>query len=82
LGNGLVESVRIAIEETDEYEIVCSFKPGQKVFIKEGAFAGLQGELVELKGKRKIQLYIKEINRAILVTINQDFVCVINRLIE
>ena len=46
-----------------------NFKPGKKVEIIEGAMVGLQGELVEARGKNKFIIRIIQINNTFMVEI-------------
>jgi transcription antitermination factor NusG len=56
----------------NDFEVSVSqenFKPGKKVEIIEGAMIGLQGELIEARGKNKFMLRLVQINNTFLVEI-------------
>lgn len=46
-----------------------NFKPGKKVKIIEGALTGMQGELIEQRGKQKFTLRIIQMNTAFTVEV-------------
>lgn len=68
-----IESIKLAGAQRQSYEINTSFMRGQKVFVKGGVFNGLKGELVEVKGKSKVQVSIEVINKVILISISPEY---------
>lgn len=50
-----------------------NFKAGKKVEIIKGPLLGLQGELIEIRGKNKFMLKIKELESAFTVEIRAEF---------
>ena len=51
-----------------------NFEPGKKVEIIEGALVGMQGELVESRGKHKFALRIGEMETSFLVEVPADYI--------
>jgi len=58
----------IEIEELSE-----TFQKGARVEIKAGPLTGIEGELLENAGKKRVIIRIEEINKAILVNVPLDF---------
>jgi len=66
-----IDSLKQMLQQSD-FEITVShdnFKPGKKVEIIEGAMVGLQGELVEARGRNRFILRFSEINSAFTVEV-------------
>jgi transcription antitermination factor NusG len=65
--------------------LFCRFNPpylevGSKVRIEAGALRGLEGILMELKGKRRLILSITLLQRSVAVEIDSDAVSVVQAL--
>jgi transcription antitermination factor NusG len=69
LPDGEVEQLRssLAIWEAEPYPFLT---PGKQVRIKSGPFAGLEGQIIRRKGKRRLVVSFELIQRAILVDID------------
>ena len=66
-----IDSLKQMLQQSD-FEITVShdnFEPGKKVEIIEGSMVGLQGELVEARGKNKFILRLNQINSVFTVEI-------------
>lgn len=65
-----IDALKHIIDSGVEAEITDQgFEPGDKVMITRGPFRDMPGELIELKGKRKVILRIDHIGHSILLTI-------------
>lgn len=68
-----INNLKILLNEKDaDIEIELSrenFKPGTPVVIKYGAFAGIEGEVVEHRGSKRLLLRLDNIGQSITVTL-------------
>lgn len=68
-----IEAIRYFLDEKDpenlEYQ---KWEKGIKVEIISGSLTGLNGELVEVKGKNRVSIEIEAINRTILIQIPKN----------
>ena len=65
-----IETIRLLLNEGAELEVVSDkLSPGEKIIVQAGPFLGLQGELIEYRGKRKVLIQIGELSEGLLVTI-------------
>ena len=65
-----IETVRLLLNEGVELEVVSDkFLPGEKVVVQAGPLLGMQGELIEYRGKRKVLVQIGELSEGLLVTV-------------
>ena len=56
-----------------DLEIECTpdcLKPGMHVIVTEGPLAGMEGELVQFRGKQKVAVRIQAIQQVIMVTLS------------
>lgn len=65
-----VESIKLLLNQGAELEITCeNLLPGETIVVQAGPLLGLQGELVEFRGKRKVLIRIGQLCESILVNI-------------
>lgn len=65
-----IETIRLLLNQGAELEVVSKrFEPGDKVVVQAGPFLGLQGELVQFRGKHKVLIRLGEMSESILVTL-------------
>lgn len=65
-----IETIRLLLNQGAELEVVSKrFEPGDKVVVQAGPFLGLQGELVQYRGKHKVLIRLGEMNECLLVTL-------------
>ena len=65
-----IETVRLLLNEGAELEVVLDrIAPGEKIVVQAGPLLGLQGELIEYRGKRKVLIQIGKLAEGLLVTI-------------
>lgn len=70
--NNQIDALKKMLQQSD-FEVSVShenFEPGKKVEILEGSLIGLQGELVETRGKNKFILRLPEINSTFTVEVS------------
>jgi transcription antitermination factor NusG len=68
----IIHNIRLLVGQGYDQDIEVSdayFQPGKQVLIKDGVMTGLHGEIVEIKGTRKILIRITLMQRSILVTL-------------
>lgn len=65
-----IEVIRLLLNDGAELEVVSEkLSPGEKVVVQAGPLLGLQGELIEYRGKRKVLVQIGVLPEGLLVTI-------------
>ncbi len=65
-----IETIRLLLNEGAELEVTSDkISPGEKIIVQAGPLLGLQGELIEYRGKRKVLVQIGELAEGLLVTI-------------
>ncbi len=68
--NWQIEALKKAVEVGKDFEISNEqFDPGDRILIAKGPFRGIEGELVEAKGKRKVVVRIEHTGYNLLLTI-------------
>lgn len=75
-----IDSLRQILKQFD-FEVTVShdnFKPGKKVEIIEGALIGMQGELIESRGKHKFALRIGEMGTSFIVEVPTDCISAVS----
>lgn len=65
-----VEAIKLLLNQGAELEITCeNLLPGEMVVVQAGPLLGLQGELVEFRGKKKVLIRIGQLCESILVNV-------------
>ena len=65
-----IDTIRLLLNEGVELEVISDkLSPGERVVVQAGPLLGLQGELIEYRGKRKVLVQIGEFAEGLLVTI-------------
>lgn len=65
-----IETIKLLLNQDVELEITAeSLLPGEKVVVQAGPLLGLQGELIEFRGKRKVLIRIGHLSESILVNV-------------
>ena len=65
-----IENLRILTKTSDDIEVITEkLHPGDKVEVISGALHGLEGELIEYHGNRKIVVRINNMSTSFLVTV-------------
>lgn len=65
-----IETVKLLLNEGVELEVTSEkMFPGEKIVVQAGPLLGLQGELIEYRGKRKVLVQIGKLTEGLLVTI-------------
>ena len=65
-----IEAVKYYLNEKDPENIdQQTWEKGQKVEIISGSMAGLQGELIEVKGKKKVKVEIEVVGKTLVIQI-------------
>jgi transcription antitermination factor NusG len=64
-------------EEVDPEQVPEHFKKGDRVEIFRGSLKGLLGQLVEVRGSRKVLIEIESIGQSILLTIPKSYLRII-----
>ncbi|MFH1120024.1 MAG: UpxY family transcription antiterminator [Bacteroidota bacterium] len=68
-----IESLKMLINQHVELEItVESFEAGQQVEVVTGPLIGLRGELIEIRGSKKVLVRMDQIGQGIMVSIDPD----------
>lgn len=80
-----IDALKKMLQQYD-FEVTVStekYEPGQRVEVLAGPLIGLQGELVEARGKNKFMLRFEQINNSFLVEVPVDILTLIpNDLVE
>ena len=50
------------------------FAPGQKIIVVSGTLVGMQGEMVEYRGRKKVLVRLGSTGTNLLVTVNLDLI--------
>ncbi len=67
-----INSIGIALREPEKIQIEdFHCKLGDEVFVNSGIFKGLYGNIIEIRGSKRVVISLKEIQKSILV--NVDF---------
>ncbi len=70
-----IETLKMLLDEGAEMEVSNErFDPGQKIIVTSGTLVGMQGEMVEYRGKKKVLVRLGSTGTNILVTISLDLV--------
>jgi transcription antitermination factor NusG len=65
-----IDTIKLLLNQGAELEVVSKrFEPGDKVVVQAGPFIGLQGELVQYRGKHKVLIRMGEMSESLLVTL-------------
>lgn len=65
-----IEAIKLLLNQGAELEVASErFSQGEKIVVQAGPFLGLQGELVEYRGKNKVLIRLGKLSESILVTI-------------
>jgi len=65
-----IDTIKLLLNQGAELEVVSKrFEPGDKVIVQAGPFLGLQGELVQYRGKHKVLIRLVEMSESLLVTL-------------
>lgn len=68
-----IEAVKYYLNEKDPENIDHQvWEKGQKVEIISGSMAGLQGELIDVKGKKKVKVEIEVVGKTLLIQIPKN----------
>lgn len=68
-----IEAVRYYLNEKDPENIENQiWEEGQKVEIISGSMAGLRGELIDVKGKKKVKVEIEVVGKTLLIQIPKN----------
>ena len=67
----IVEHPELAVEPL---EPLATFVPGDEVLVREGPLAGFRGQVTELKGARRLVVWIPSIGRGLLCTLGDAVV--------
>jgi len=62
----IVEHPELAVESVDPQT---TYLPGDEVLVREGPLTGYRGQVIELKGSRRLVVWIASIGRGLLCTI-------------
>jgi transcription antitermination factor NusG len=65
-----IKSIQILVSSGLRSEPYPFLKPGARVRIESGAFRGLEGDLVELKGQRRLVLSVSLLQRSVAVELD------------
>jgi len=75
INQSLIDNIKIIVNKFDLVHIAHEhFKPGQKLMINAGPFAGFSGELVKYKGKNKVLARVELLNTNLLMDMPLCFV--------
>ncbi len=70
VGDHIISNIKRAVNESGEIHVSeKTFFPGAKVIIREGAFNGLECEIVNFEGKEKVLLRVDLLNRCLLINL-------------
>lgn len=71
-----LNNLKIILGSAEKFEISFDdFEIGEKVKVDGGPFKGLQGTLVEYRGKKKFLVQVETINQNLLLEVNPVYVC-------
>jgi transcriptional antiterminator RfaH len=70
-----IDLLRMLLHEGAEMEVSNErFSPGQKIIVISGTLVGMQGEMVEYRGKKKVLVRLGTTGTNILVTVAHDLI--------
>jgi transcriptional antiterminator RfaH len=70
-----IEMLKLLLKENAEMEISNErFEAGEKIIVISGTLVGMQGEMVEYRGKKKVLIRLGTTGTNILVTVNLDLI--------
>lgn len=70
VSDSIISSIRTVVKHSDSFEVdSITYSPGEKLVISEGAFAGLEGEVVSQNGKERVLIRVSILQRNILLTL-------------
>lgn len=70
-----IDALKLLLQEGAEIEISnARFSPGEKIIVVAGTLVGMQGEMVEYRGKKKVLVRLGTTGTNILVTVNLDLI--------
>lgn len=70
-----IEVLKILLHEGAEMEVSNErFAPGQKIIVISGTLVGMQGEMVEYRGKKKVLVRLGSTGTNLLVTVSLDLI--------
>ncbi len=65
-----IEAIKIYLGEQEPVDInEIELKKGQKVEVISGSLSGLQGELIEIKGKNKLKVRIEAVGKSVVIQV-------------
>jgi transcription antitermination factor NusG len=70
-----IEMLKMLLQEGAEIEVSSQrFTPGQKIIVVSGTLLGMQGEMVEYRGKNKVLIRLGTTGTNLLVTVGLDLI--------
>ena len=70
-----IDTLKMLLDEGAEMEVSNErFAPGQKIIVISGTLVGMQGEMVEYRGKKKVLVRLGSTGTNILVTVSLDLI--------
>jgi len=70
-----MDTLKMLLHEGAEMEVSNErFAPGQKIIVISGTLVGMQGEMVEYRGKKKVLVRLGTTGTNILVTVSLDLI--------
>jgi transcriptional antiterminator RfaH len=69
-----INTIRRLLADGDDLEISAEvFEPGDPIEVISGKLMGLTGELIEVKGRKKVVIRIDQLERSLLVNISSKY---------
>lgn len=73
VSDSIINSIKMAIDSGNELVVSNrSFQPGQSLTIRQGPLSGLNGEIVQWEGRRKVLVRVKLLQRNVLVSLPEN----------
>jgi transcription antitermination factor NusG len=70
-----IEILKLLLKEDTDFEVNNEhFEPGQKIIVVKGTLVGMQGEMVEYRGKKKVLVRLGSTGTNLLVTVSLDLI--------
>ena len=70
-----IELLKMLLNEGADMEVSNErFSPGQKIIVVSGTLVGMQGEMVEYRGRKKVLVRLGSTGTNLLVTVNLDLI--------
>jgi len=70
-----IELLKMLLNEGADMEVSNErFAPGQKIIVISGTLVGMQGEMVEYRGRKKVLVRLGSTGTNLLVTVNLDLI--------